>query len=150
MNWMVVIPAMLVLGATVPNSTEQELMDRIESSVVLPEGAYPLEDYGRYYTYSGEGRVTAVYLRPFNPPDSSDGCWKSSGEDLIPCTEEEREAANSAMSGMTSRRLGAGERRWVDDSNDLPFILDGGCTQVTIDYLIASNRFASVRCNGLA
>jgi hypothetical protein len=42
-----------------------------------------------------------------------------------------------------------GGRSWVEH-NDLPFILDGGCRQVTIRADATTGRVLSVRCNGEA
>jgi plasmid stabilization system protein ParE len=44
----------------------------------------------------------------------------------------------------------AGERRWHDWEGELPFIMDGGCSIVHIDYEIATQHILSVSCNGEA
>jgi len=56
-------------AATPPNSEAQareELMDRIERQLRLPEGAAPLASYARYYAWQQRGddrrKVVAVYL----------------------------------------------------------------------------------------
>lgn len=57
-------------AATTPPGTEaqarEELMDRIERQVRLPEGAAPLASYARYYAWQDRGdgyrKVIGVYL----------------------------------------------------------------------------------------
>lgn len=42
---------------------EDKLMARIERTVVLPEGAHPLRQYRRHYTWGDDGKtVYAVYV----------------------------------------------------------------------------------------
>ncbi|MFX6258303.1 hypothetical protein ABTF80_19815, partial [Acinetobacter baumannii] len=42
-----------------PSQRQQSLMDEIERTIRLPEGANPLSSYGRNYAYSGESTVIA-------------------------------------------------------------------------------------------
>lgn len=40
-------------------------------------------------------------------------------------------------------------RRWVMES-ELPLILDGGCSMITLSYDVAAQRIEHVTCNGEA
>ncbi|HEX6741320.1 MAG TPA: hypothetical protein VF079_05940, partial [Sphingomicrobium sp.] len=99
-------------------SSEEALMDEIERAVVLPNGANPLDAYGRNYAFTGAGTVVAVYLLP-------------SGANRRP----------------SATQMPAGERRWYRDASDLPGLSDRGCMQVTVDYDIATHRVLGVACN---
>lgn len=43
-----------------------------------------------------------------------------------------------------------GQRRWMDDQRDLPFIIDGGCSQVTLTFDRAKSVVKAAECNGPA
>jgi hypothetical protein len=113
---LVMVPLLLITGAAAaPVSGHQKaLMDEIERSVVLPEGAGPLLAYVRNYAFSGPDEVVAIYLIP------------------IP--------------GVAAQT--AGKRRWFSDVRSLPFIFDGRCMQVRVDYQISTHRALRVACNG--
>ena len=113
-----VILTPLLLAAAPSHTSSEALMDRIEATVQLPKGAWPLDEYGRYYAYSKPGEVLAIYLVPAKP--------------------------------LPKNLLKAGNRRWMGDAGDMPMILDGGCTQVTIRSDVATNHFLSIFCNGVA
>lgn len=42
-------------------------MDKIEGTVRLPDGARPLQEYARYYTFGEDGRVEAIYTTVVEP-----------------------------------------------------------------------------------
>lgn len=50
----------------------------------------------------------------------------------------------------SARRPPAGRRRWFDDPADIPMIFYGGCSQVNVEYNLATRRVVTVSCNGLA
>jgi hypothetical protein len=53
---------LLLLGACQEILRPEDVMDRIEKSVTLPDGAPPLSEYDRYYAFSAPGRIKAIYL----------------------------------------------------------------------------------------
>ncbi|WEK45674.1 MAG: hypothetical protein P0Y56_11610 [Candidatus Andeanibacterium colombiense] len=58
---------LLLLGACEKEILQpQDVMDRIEKSVTLPDGAAPVSAYDRYYAFDKPGEVKAVYLRAPN------------------------------------------------------------------------------------
>lgn len=64
--------ALLMLAGLAPETAEHTaLMDEIEAKVVLPEGARPLNDYGRHYAFGEPGEVQATYLVPMGVPRPS-------------------------------------------------------------------------------
>jgi hypothetical protein len=126
-------------------------MEEIERVVVLPEGAKPLNAYGRNYAYSGKDMVTAIYLLPFPPLNMSEGCEVMLEDfESRPCTDEEIAEIAKSDETAVAAQTPAGERRWYNSSHDLPFINDGGCTQVTVDYDTATRRVLKAACNGHA
>jgi hypothetical protein len=142
-----ILIAALVVGLAGCSSPEQsphdELMDVIEAQVRLPEGARHLDDYSRYYAESDDGRVTAVYLIPLSMEAADEDECEEISEDgsgqIVPCP-----------SMNLPWQIPAGQRRWLDTEADLPFINDGGCSQVTVTFDRATSRVSAVNCNGIA
>lgn len=120
-----------------------ELMDRIEKSVDLPQGASALNHYARYYAKVEDGHIRAIYLRPYEEKDPNDSCSRVGidGElEDVPCPEPD----------VSYPILKSGQRIWLDDQENLPFLLDGGCQLVEVKYDSVTMSFESVRCNGEA
>lgn len=144
--------AAFAASAPVPERSAREaLMDEIERQIQLPAGAHRLDEYGRYYAFAGKRRVEAVYMLPPEPetPDPRPADWGCeevllNGKDLatreVPCPPEPD----------LSRYLKAGQRRWVADREALPFIADGGCTVVHVDFDLKTRKVEHVGCNGHA
>jgi hypothetical protein len=54
----------LLLNAACSSASEKQqaaLMNEAETLVKLPEGAGPLQEYSRYYTYGRDGEVIGIY-----------------------------------------------------------------------------------------
>jgi hypothetical protein len=130
-----------------PESRETAIMNEIEQAVVLPRDAKPLEKYGRNYAPAGGGKVLATYLIPFPPLERSKGCEVMENWASRPCTEKEIEASDART---VEAQTPAGKRRWFNDPRSLPFINDGGCTQVSVEYNVTTHRILTVGCNGEA
>jgi hypothetical protein len=47
-------------------------------------------------------------------------------------------------------QMRAGKRKWYGRIADLPFVFDGGCMQVRVEYQISTHRVLSASCNGYA
>lgn len=126
-------------------------MDKIERTVTLPKGAKPLNAYGRNYAFSGRSKVVATYLVPSLPQVSSEGC-EVMLEDFNSrrCTKKEVEESAERDARYVASQTPAGKRRWYKSARSLPFISDGGCTQVNVEYDILSQRVIAVSCNGYA
>ncbi|MGX0584706.1 hypothetical protein [Sphingomonas sanguinis] len=138
-------------AAPVPSREQRKLMDDIERTITLPKGAQPLSAYGRNYAFDGGGRVVARYLLPFDPPKADEGC-----EVLLenfesrPCTKREIAASARSRARLRAAETPAGQRRWYSNARSLPFIHDGGCMQVNVEYDVAIRRIVTVSCNGYA
>ena len=120
-------------------SPQAALMDEIEALVRLPEGARALEDYARYYAFGPGSEIVGIYTLPFARPEDG-GCAETADNAALPpppCPEEDAEPA-----------LADGQRRWLDDSDDLPVIVDGGCSVITIRYDSRTGALAPPACNG--
>lgn len=133
----------LLGGCTTSAQRERDkLADRIEARVKLPLGAARLEDYAHYYGFDQRGFVVGLYAPGYAAPNPSDTCEKVL-EDLttrvVPC---------AAQTGKD--RLRTGERRWVEKSEQLPMIMDGGCSVVTIIYDPKRDVIKDAYCNGVA
>lgn len=123
------------------------LMDDIEAKVQLPQAQYRLADYSRTYAYSGDQMVIGHYLVPSDPIPADAGCSEMTVDGkLVPCSSETREH----IAERRTRELKAGERRWIDDVKGLPFIMDGGCLMITVEYDLRKSEVTSVDCNGEA
>lgn len=140
---LVIASLYLLVGCTTSAQRERDkLADRIEAQVKLPAGAGRLEDYARYYAFDQRGFVVGLYAPGYAAPNPSDTCEKVL-QDLttrvVPC---------AAQTG--SDRLRTGQRRWVAKSEQLPMIMDGGCSVVTIIYDPKRNVIKDTYCNGVA
>lgn len=117
----------------------------------MPKGAKPLTAYGRNYALSGSNKVVATYLIPSLPLDFSVGC-----EVVLvnlnsrPCTTKEVKKSATSDARYVAGQTPAGKRRWYKSTRSLPFISDGGCTQVTVEYDVPTHTVTAVYCNGYA
>ena len=151
-----ILPLLALLTAAVGppdhDAAERErLMDEIERSVVLPKDARPLDAYGRNYQYSGSGTVIAIYLLPLPSADTAGSCHKiTDALRARPCTEREVQDMRESQARQHAAQTPAGKRRWYDAGKPLPFIHDGRCMQVNIEYHIATRRMLRAACNGIA
>jgi hypothetical protein len=133
-----------------PESRETAIMNEIERAVVLPRDAKPLEKYGRNYAPAGGGKILATYLIPFPPLEKSTGCAVMENWASRPCTKKEIEETLASDAQTVEAQTPAGKRRWFRDSRSLPFIDDGGCMQVSVEYDATTHRILTVACNGEA
>lgn len=132
---------LLLAGCTTPEQDQRDkLTDLIESRVKLPEGAGRLANYARYYALDDKGNVVGVYAPGYQSPNPDLGCeellanftsrevqcvWPKKGDDLL-----------------------AGQRGWVNGTNRLPIINDGGCGVVTLIYDLKRGLVKDIYCNG--
>jgi hypothetical protein len=147
-----VLSLLAVSGCNHAPSREATLMDEIERSVVLPKSAEPLSAYGRNYAFADQGRVVvATYLIPSPPIPVGKRCQVMlANGSLRPCTKEQIAEQVSSDARAAAAETPAGRRRWFRTPNDLPYISDGGCQQVDVQFDIASHRILAVACNGIA
>ena len=141
-------------GCSQEQASEQALIMRaIESSVQLPAGAKPLEEYSRNYALLPDGKVIGVYVLPM-PTETQVGevgCdVMLENSDLRPCTDAEN-AETAAQEKATADLFGqANQTRWFADYRELPIIDDGGCSLIEIIFDPQSNRIQRAQCNGEA
>ena len=136
--------AALLSGCSTPEERGREaLMDQIEKQVQLPKGARPLSEYARYYAETGKSEVHAVYLIPISgelgPGEGCSELTENFSLKDVPCEP------TADFPG-----LAPGERKWVADEDELPFMMDGGCMQVTVVFDKAKSVIRSAHCNGVA
>ena len=117
-------------------------MDKIERTVVLPNGAKPLDAYGRNYAFSGPNTVVATYLIPLSTLDD-ENCKAMEHGSLRPCTKTETQATHRLQFTQTP----AGQRRWFKNVRDLALVADGGCAQINFQYDMTTERVANVSCS---
>lgn len=143
-----VMAVLLSVGSTPDYGEAVRLMDEIERQVRLPEGAAPLQSYGRHYAFDEEGKVIGVYVlrAPPAPGEADYGCEeiRLDGEDLtsepVPCPPNLE----------TDGEVASGERQWFDDYRKLPHISDGGCMVVNVIFNLSRHRVEDTFCNGVA
>jgi hypothetical protein len=129
----------LAACATPEQAERDRLIDRIEGRVKLPDGARGLSSYARYYAIEGDGLVTGIYVPGYEAPDPDDTCEELHADFTTTAVECPPE--------MSDHRLLAGQRAWVERTN-LPFVLDGGCSVITVIYDPKADRIKSATCNG--
>lgn len=146
-----VAAATLACSAAPEGTARESLMDEIERQVRLPDGAEPLQAYGRYYAFDGKGRVEARYLLPLEPttPDPLPADWGCEESVMLGNELTWREAPCGPDPDM-SRYLKAGQRRWYADPGAMPMIFDGGCTVVHFDFDLKTRKAGRAFCNGHA
>ncbi len=139
-------------------SERDKLIDTIETRVRLPQGAETLRAYSRNYAYLPDRKIIGVYVLPMEPLASSSGgdvgC-EIAGEidadgntESSPCTDTDM-AELAAHDRQRAETFGkAGECRWFAEYLDLPSIVDGGCSQVTIVFDPRTETFERTECNG--
>jgi hypothetical protein len=134
---------MLMLSGCASGEERQQeaLMERIEAQVRLPAGARQLHEYARYYALRENGHVEGVYRIPRGQPRPDESC-----EELMPNFTSVEVPCPDTEGALPE--VPAGERLWVDDYRNLPFISDGGCTIVNVLFDRTSGRIREVACNG--
>jgi hypothetical protein len=158
MRWLSLLSLLPLVaeGPAAPARLQEALMDEIERAIVLPRGAQPMNRYGRNYASSGPDRVVATYLMPPPPLHLQGGC-EVVLKDLTsrPCTKSEIVASakwNADAVKSNALRIAAqspaGERRWYNNARSLPFINEGGCMQVWVEYDTKNHRVVALSCNG--
>lgn len=116
----------------------EQLIETIEAAVQLPDGAWPLDRYERYYA-EDDGRVLGVYT-----VHSAD----HRRQVLNFCQGLDDAPSPCPSGGQGLRLVAAGQSIWLDDQEDLPGMSGGGCSLVTISYLPSERKFERVECNG--
>lgn len=121
-------------------SPHDRIMDQVENTVSLPNGAQPLRDYARYYAFDDTGRVSVVFALPGPPPSGNEICKDIDGR-LPP--EKWRTVPCPAPSPEESY-LPAGQRRWMSDWLGIPRTPDTlGWEQITFTYDARRRAFAT-------
>jgi hypothetical protein len=131
------LPFVLLASGPAANQSKLEnLMDQIESTIRLPNGAELLGRYARYYAFDDKGDVVGVYL--------------ILGDDPSVCKDGDGRTGDQCyILDWGGKDVRAGERVWVP-TGKLPVVIDGGCTVVSIHFNRAKKSFDEVRCNGIA
>jgi hypothetical protein len=128
-------------GCSSPEARQRDrLLDNIESSIRLPQGAKPLESYVHYYAPSGRGEIVGMFILPgLDDLPPGEGC-EQLRKDMTsePCT----------FGWPKSTAVGAGNRVWLSDYAKLPMpARDGGhCGIITFGYRPSDRRFLDVSC----
>lgn len=110
-------------------------MDEIESSIILPVGALPMQRYARYYTeYSG----------------SIHGAYTTKIEEQRPvdygCEEAKLDGNSKPVACPSVADLQPGNRRWVK-FEDYPAVAGRDCTAVQIEFDPKTKTFVYLQCS---
>jgi hypothetical protein len=141
----------LFVAAAVPSAAPTwPTIDRIEHRITLPRGAKPLVAYARHYATSAPDTVTGVYIVP-EPvhvvrPDECEEMTADLGS--RPCDPADVARSNREAVQAAARAAKPGERRRYRRVDDMPYVSDGGCTQINVRYRPSTGAFLSVNCNG--
>lgn len=143
------LQGIMLLGASDIVDPKEQISREIEHRVVLPNGAEPITEYGRNYAFVDDRRVQAVYLIPPKFRDYRAGCAIMTEEGPPrPCTELEILEMSKMDQDYLKSMAAADQSKWFGNIDELPFISDGGCEQITIEYDLLLRRFLLVACNG--
>lgn len=121
-------------------SDDQGVLDAIEESVVLPSGARKLNEYARYYSKGPDDSIVAVFILPalIKPEECELFNEDPTLTSVVPCG-----------SGMV-KPIQAGQRQWLEDWRNLPWVHDRNCGDITVLYDRRKRLFTEVRCPGAA
>jgi len=111
-------------------------MDKIEQQVRLPHGASSLAHFARYYAFRADGKVLGNYLPP-NPEPSRQACME------VVANSHSRDVSCPAG----PRPAKAGERRWLQSEESLPWVMDAGCLAVSVIFDPRSEKIERVLCS---
>ena len=129
---------LLTACSTAEERKQKSLMDQIERTVRLPNGAHPLNAYARYYAFQNGG-VHAVYVIPWDrTPLLDKACGERSGNATT---------SHEGNCQILLAPLKAGQRRWLGQSRDLPIEFEGGCEVVEMDFDVGRGQVANVACH---
>jgi len=144
-------------GCTSNMSDQTQIMRMIETRIQLPEGAEPIEAYSRNYAKLSDQKVRAIFIEPYEPSpiDQTEdyGCEVLDGIDengefeSRPCTGDELEETQGLDKAISESHGKANVSRWFKNSNELPGMDDGGCSQIEIIFDLRSDSFETIRCN---
>ena len=118
-------------------TSDEELANRISSTVQLPSDAHVLDQYSRYYSHDKNGLVSAVFIiqaDDFREKVRAACVEVRSGN--YPCDEPDF--------GLVE----PGGSKWVSDREELPAQSGGGCSYIFIEYDPQLARFQTVECAG--
>jgi hypothetical protein len=118
-----------------------DIMDVVERSVQLPNGARHLDEYARYYAFGGQNEVVAVYILPGLDNPQGEGCEELDDDltgNVVPCSLPSREG----------KEVAAGQRQWLDDFHNLPVASDSKCGVVSLIFNSANRRVEDLTCVG--
>lgn len=120
------------------SADNEKLVEQIEQSIKLPEGALEIQFYARYYARKGD----IVYAAYIIHADSTrareavkDECERF-GIKSYPC--------NDRNYGV----IEAGKYAWVGKREDFPISTDAGCDEVDIEYDVGRKSFSRIECSG--
>lgn len=96
---------------------------QIEAQIEMPPGAASIEEYARFYSSSGSHVIKGKYV--------SRGL-----------------AAIVLENSVVRRRIGAAI--YIVDDDNMPDLVDGGCSVLTLSYDTSDGTLTGPDCNGIA
>lgn len=116
----VVIAVAFVAACSSPSIGDE--ISELESAIVMPEGAYTLDAYARFYTIS-EHTIEGEYV----------------SRDMLSFLLEHR---------VVRERLA--DNVFLVDADQMPGVRDGGCGVLTLSYSRQTHELHGPDCNGMA
>jgi hypothetical protein len=126
---------LLTVACTSDHADNKKLVGQIEQSIKLPKGALEIQAYARYYARKGN-TVYASYI-----VEQSD--WRE-----VVRKECSLQAKGYPCNDPNYGVIEAGQRRWVEKRDYLPFMNGGGCNYVDIEYDVERKSFSTISCSG--
>ena len=124
---------------TVPNEVKtseefrrEKLMDEVEASVVMPQGALQLKKYARYYAQH-RGMIVGAYTTHIEEKAER------------ACYEINEKYQLSIASCAAPADVKVGKRRWVD-LHDYPAVAEINCDGVQVEYDPIRKRLNFAEC----
>lgn len=125
---------LLVSFSTPERGEHDDLMDYIEKSIVLPNGALPLDKYARYYTEYRDSVIVGAYTTDIETREADFGC-----SEML----ENFETKDVKCPALADAKLG--ERRWVA-MVDYPAVAANDCHAIQLIFNKVTRKFVDVAC----
>ena len=136
MQLVIVILSLIVLASCESDqkNSQAALLDEIEGSIRLPDGAGPMESYARYYT-EYKGSVHGAYTTKIEAPRPAD----------YGCEELQLDGSSKTVACPAPADVYPGDRRWVK-FEDYPAVAGEDCKAIQLEFDLRARKITYLEC----